>query len=194
MAIEDKTIKFVKDWMNNDFKMIQGTINPLESIALLENSSYGVIENTSQQAIGAVTKADLEGATATNESNPVQQLLYKVPLLKVGCDVEMLTIETSVQLATLIKISKAAIVTDDANQIVGVLSAESVRQFIQSSTSQQKGAVLGSDALPYVPGTGLKGALSPLTAYCICYECWYVNELSAEQWKSLQANPLPPIT
>jgi hypothetical protein len=187
-------MKLVKDWMSNDFKLIKGNISPLKAIALLENSPYGVVENVNQQAIGVVTGTELEKVIAANETVTIEQLLSKAPLLRVGCDVEMLTVETSPQLVMLIKIAKAAIVTDYADQIVGILSADAIRQFIQKSSGQQKGTILGGDTPPYVAGSALGGALSPLTAYCICNECWHDNKLSAEQLNSLQASPPEPLT
>jgi len=187
-------MKLVKDWMSNDFKMIKSTISPLEAIALLEKSPYGVVENVNHQAIGIVTGTELEKVIAANQKVTIEQLLSKAPMLRVGCDVEMLTVETSPHLVMLIKIAKAAIVTDNSDQIVGILSSDAVRQFIQKSTGQQKGTILCGDIPSYVAGSELAGSLTPLSAYCICYECWHDNKLSAEQWKSLQASPPDPLT
>ena len=181
-------MNLVKDWMSKDFKIISGNISSLEAMSLIAGSPYSVIENTNQQAIGVVTAPELEGGIATNEITPVQQLLSNTPLLQVGCDVKMRSVETSPELTTLVRIAKLAIVTDNANQIVGILSADAVRQFIRSSSSQQKGPTLGGDT-PYVAGSQLAGSLSPLMASCICRDCWHRNEISAIQWSTIKANP-----
>lgn len=185
-------MNLVKDWMSKDFKIISGNISSLEAMSLMAGSPYNVIENANHQAIGIVTAPELEGGIATNETIPVQQLLSNTPLLQVGCDVQMRSIETSQQLFTLVKITRLAIVINDDNQTIGILSADAIRQFIRSSSSQQKGPVLGGDTPPYVAGSQLAGSLSPLTASCICRDCWYVNKLSATQWSTLKANPPAP--
>lgn len=185
-------MKLVKDWMSNDFKMIRGNASPLEAIALHAGSPYIVVENASQQAIGVVTGAELEGAISTGATPLVQQILTGVPLLTVGCDLGMQAVVESPLLETLVQTARLAVVTDDANQTVGVLSADAIRQFIRSGSSQQKGTVLGGDAFPYVASAELAGSLLPLTAFCICGECYHRNELSAAQWSALTANPSGP--
>jgi CBS domain-containing protein len=185
-------MELVKDWMSSDFKIIRDDMSPPDAIALLAGDSYGVVENASQQMIGLVTASELEGAIAANKTSLVPDIVTSPQLLKVGSELEMQTVVNSPLLKTLVQETKVALVIDDANSIIGLLTADAIRQFIHSGASQQKGTVLGNDSNPYVPGTQLEGAYSPLTAVCICFECWHDNTLSADQWAALKATSPEP--
>jgi len=180
-------MRFVKDCMTDDFKILSSDLSPQESLTLLENRNYGVIENATQKLIGTVTIAEIEGAIAANETAMIPNVVPSAPLLTVGCEVEMQTVLNSPLLTTLAQDNRPAVVIDNSHQVVGILTAKAIRQFIQGGWSQERGITLGSD--PNTSATQLAGAFAPLTAYFICRECWTVNELSAEEWAAITVNP-----
>jgi hypothetical protein len=184
-------MRFVKDCMTDDFKILSGDVNPQEALTLLANQNYGVIENATQQPIGTVTVAEIEGAIAANETAMIPNVVPSASLLTVGCELEMQTVLNSPLLTTLAQDNRPAVVIDNSQQVVGILTAEAIRQFIQGGWSQERGITLGPD--PNTSATQLAGAFAPLTAYFICRECWTVNELSAEEWAAIMVNPPPSI-
>lgn len=186
-------MSLVKDYMTPNFKILSCDLSPQEAIAALPGKSIGVIENASQQPIGVVTLSEIEAAIATHDITLVSAVLTSPSLLKVGCEAEMQAVVDSSLLTKLNDEAKAALVIDESSLIVGILTVDAICKFISSGSSEQKGVVLSTDPTPYVAGTQLGGALSPLTAYCLCYECWHVNELSAEQWSVLEHNPSAPL-
>lgn len=188
-------MSLVKDFMIEDFELLRGDLSLQKAIAQLADSRYAVVENTNQQAIGVVTVDEIEVAIVANKITLVLDTLISSWLLKVGSKLEMQAVADSPLLKTLVQEAQVALVVDDSNSIIGLLTADAIRQFIWSGASQQKGTVLGNDSNSYISVTQLAGAYSPLTAYCICLECWYVNELFADQWAVLKAiSPKPTLT
>lgn len=188
-------MSLVKDLMINDFKPLSCDLSPQKAIAQLAGNRYAVVENASKQAIGVVAIDEIEAAISANKTTLVPDILTSSRLLKVGSELEVQTVANSPLLKTLVQETKVALVIDDSNSIIGLLTADAIRQFIRSGASQQKGTVLGIESNSYISGTQLAGAYSPLAAYCICLECYYVNTLSTNQWAALKATlPEPAPT
>jgi predicted transcriptional regulator len=177
-VIGDKTMSFVKDYMSRDFKIIRGDFSPQNAMELLTDSSFGVIENADQQAICVVTMSEIKAAMAQRKTDLMHDLPDKY-ILQVGQDVEMQAVVDSPLLTTLVETN--ALVTNGANDIVGVLTKAEIQQFVNGGKSHEKGVTLEANLNGNLGGERLAGDFRPLMAYYICRECRYRNALDAEQ-------------
>ena len=175
--------------MTDEFKIIRGDVSPTEAIALLVGSPYGVVENTSQQAIGVVKGAELERAIAQGNSNLMQDFIT-TPILQVGQNVEMQAVVSSPLLTKLVQTN--GLVTNNSDDIVGVLTKAEIQRFLKSGQSHQKGVTLGSDISNLV-GERLAGNFRPLMAYYICRECRYRNALNELEMQIITASSPPSL-
>jgi len=171
-------MSFVKDYMIRDFKIIRGDLSPQDAIAFFTDSSFGVIENADQQSICVVRMAEIEAAIAQGTPD-LMHILPDTSILQVGHDVEMQAVVNSPLLTTLVQTK--ALVTNDSDEIVGVLTKAEIQRFLKSGQTYQKGVTLGTEQNSNLGGERLAGNFRPLMAYYICRVCRYRNALDAEQ-------------
>jgi len=179
-------MNLVKDYMIRDFKILRGDLSPQDATSLLRDISFGVIENAYQQPIWIVTKAEIEIMSTQEKPNLMHDYLY-TSITQVREDVEMEAVSKSSLLTTLIQTN--VLVTDDSDNIVGILTNAEIQQFLGSGQIHPKGKFI-VDILGLAAVGLLAGDFIPMRHYYICRVCRFGNTLCGEQLESITAAPL----
>ena len=180
--------KLVIDWMNKSFQVLSYRLKPIEAIDLLGDKIYGILEDTHSRPIAFITADNLRQASLQGADSlfALQEILH--PIIVIEQATEMQSVLDSPYFETIVQKSKAALVVDDVEKVVGILSVERIRDYMVCRPSALRGPTMGgTEPGPNVSSAGLGGIRIQKSYPRACFErgCGYINQFTDDEWKNL---------
>ncbi|MEW6494542.1 MAG: hypothetical protein AB1589_18795 [Cyanobacteriota bacterium] len=164
----------IKDYITQDFDLLDGNLAPTKAIDELKKN-YGVVVDQEKNPQALVVAEDLERAANRGASSLLHPKSGLPPTVLVGCQVKMQDLADPATM-TLFKVgARGAIALDDEGNIVGVLPVEALNQYLDNTPVQRT----ISELAPSGGGgdTGLPGALQLPNGIVICTQCGHPNNV-----------------
>jgi hypothetical protein len=169
-------MKLIKDYITQDFDLLDGNLTPTKAIAKLKNN-YGIVVDENNKPLALVIAEDLKRSANSGATSLLHPKSGLPPTVLVGCEVKMQDLADQAVM-TLFKVgARGAIALDDEEKVVGVLPVEALNQYLESTPVER---TIGELALSGAAGdTGLAGShqLPVGTVKCAEPGCGYQNKV-----------------
>lgn len=192
-VIGGNKMNIIKDYITQDFELLDGTLTPTKAIAQLKNN-YGVVIDENNKPLTLVVAEDLKRAANRGASSLLHPESGLRPTVFVGCEAKMQDLAKP-EVKTLFNLgARGAIALDDEEKVVGVLPVEALNQYLDSTPVDRTIVELGVSG--NAGDTGLAGSHQLPVGTVICAEpgCGYPNKVPFLDPDYLPTckNPNPP--
>ena len=184
-------MNLIKDYITQDFDLLDGNLTPTKAITQLKNN-YGVVVHENNKPITLVVVEDLKRAASCGAFSLLHPKSSLPPTVFVGCEVKMQDLADRAVMTLFKQGARGAIALDDEEKVVGVLSVEALNQYLDSAPVER---TIRELALSGAAGdTGLAGSHQLPVGTVICATCGYLNKVAFLDPDYLPTckNPNPP--